>query len=105
MVFSAVIHRVRGALETLSTDCPVEEVVGLCPELSWTQVFLAVDYLSQTGEVQVLLDSGRAYRVQVNHSTVSGAGHVSANHRTVPIVAGESLGECSGAMQKERRTR
>lgn len=28
MVFSAVIDRVRGALETLSTGCPVEKVVG-----------------------------------------------------------------------------
>jgi hypothetical protein len=67
MVVSAIVERVRGALKNLEVDCPMEEVVGLCPELTWNQVFLAIDYLSRVGEVQVLLDSGRTYRVKALH--------------------------------------
>lgn len=65
MTVSASIARVYDALERLGSDCPLEEVVGLCPDLSWNQVFLAVDYLSRSGEIRVTRDSGRTYRVQV----------------------------------------
>lgn len=81
MVVSAIIDRVRGALENLGSDCPLEEVVGLCPDLTWNQVFLAIDYLSRTGQVRVLLDADRTYRVQTPHVAVSGAGHAAAGHR------------------------
>jgi hypothetical protein len=65
MTVSASIARVYDALERLGTDCPLEEVVGLCPDLTWNQVFLAIDYLSRTGEIRVTRDPGRTYRVQV----------------------------------------
>lgn len=81
MVVSAIIDRVQGALENLGTECAMEEVVGLCPELTWNQVFLAIDYLSRTGQVRVLLDPGRTYRVQALHAAVSGSGHILASHR------------------------
>ncbi|MCP9451158.1 MAG: hypothetical protein NNA23_00585 [Nitrospira sp.] len=58
------IARVRLALEQLGTDCAIEEVVGLCPDLTWNQVFLAIDYLSRTGQVRISLDQHRTYRVQ-----------------------------------------
>jgi hypothetical protein len=64
MTVSASIARVYDALERLGTDCPLEEVVGLCPDLTWNQVFLAIDYLSRTGEIRVTRDPGRTYRVQ-----------------------------------------
>lgn len=63
------IARVRLALEQLGTDCAIEEVVGLCPELTWNQVFLAIDYLSRTGQVRISLDPNRTYRVQATHAT------------------------------------
>jgi hypothetical protein len=71
MVMSAMISRVHDALEQLGTDCPMEEVVGLCPELTWNQVFLAIDYLSRTGEVRVTLDSEGIYRVQASRAVVA----------------------------------
>jgi hypothetical protein len=71
MVVSAMISRVYDALEQLGTDCPMEEVVGLCPELTWNQVFLAIDYLSRTGEVRVTLDSQGIYRVKASRAVVA----------------------------------
>jgi uncharacterized protein (DUF433 family) len=70
---SATMARVYEALEQLGTDCAMEEVVGLCPELTWNQVFLAIDYLSRTGQVRVTLDSGRTYRVQASRAATAGA--------------------------------
>ena len=79
-----IIYRVRGALENLGTDCPMEDVVGLCPELTWNQVPLAIDYLCMSGQVRVLLDPGRTSRVQALHGVGAEADHVSANRREVP---------------------
>ena len=77
MAIEAVIFRVHGALEKLGTDCPMEEVVTLCPELTWNQVFLAIDYLSRTGQICVTLDTGRTYRVQATHAATAEASYVS----------------------------
>ncbi len=71
MAVASIISRVHSALESLGTDCPMEDVVGLCPELTWNQVFLAVDYLSRTGQVRVVVDPGRTYRVQVHRAPVA----------------------------------
>jgi len=49
----------------------MEVVVGLCPELAWNQVFLAIDYLSRTGEVCVTLDSKGIYRVRASRGVVA----------------------------------
>ena len=58
------IDQVRERLEQHGAACPLEEVMELCPELTWNQVFLAIDYLSRTGEVRVMMDVGRTYTVQ-----------------------------------------
>jgi hypothetical protein len=63
MVISAIIDRVHDALEQLGTDCPMEDVTALCPDLTWNQVFLAVDYLSRSGQIRVTLDAESTYRV------------------------------------------
>ncbi len=65
MQVSAIIDRVYGALEQFGTTCSMEEVVGLCPDLTWNQVYLAIDYLSKTGKVSVTLDPDRTYTVRV----------------------------------------
>lgn len=71
MAVSDMIDQVQAALEQLGTDCPMEEVAGLCPDLTWNQVFLAIDYLSRTGQVLVTLDNGRTYRVTAHRSPAS----------------------------------
>lgn len=68
----ASVDRVQSALESLGSDCPMEEIVGLCPELTWNQVFLAIDYLSRTGRICVTIDPGRTYRVQASHVPIAG---------------------------------
>lgn len=64
MEMAMIFERVRGALEQVGGNYPLEEVAGLCPELTWNQMFLAIDYLSRTGQVRVSKDAGRTYRVQ-----------------------------------------
>lgn len=66
MVMTEIIDRVRGALEQVGSNYPLEEVVALCPELTWNQIFLAIDYLSRTGQIRVTIDPGRTYRVQTS---------------------------------------
>jgi len=68
MVLAAIIVRVHRALEQVGTDCSMEEVMTLCPELTWNQVFIAIDYLSRGGQVRVTLDGDRTYRVQAQHA-------------------------------------
>ena len=65
MLVAAIIERVRLALEEHGKDCSMEEVVGLCPDLTWNQVYLAIDYLNKTGIVRVALDPDRTYMIQV----------------------------------------
>jgi hypothetical protein len=67
--------RVQKALEDLGTDYPMEDVIRLCPGLTWNQVFLAIDHLSRTGLIHVTLDSTRNYRVKAlpAHKLVSPA--------------------------------
>ena len=65
MQVSVIIDRVYGALEKFGTTCSMEEVVGLCPDLTWNQVYLAIDYLNKTGKVSVTLDPDRTYTVRV----------------------------------------
>jgi hypothetical protein len=71
----AIGDRVREALEDLGTDYPMEDVVRLCPGLTWNQVFLAIDHLSRNGLIHVMLDSTRNYRVRAlpTHKRVSSA--------------------------------
>ena len=76
MAVSATTARVHDALEQLGTDCPMEELTVLCPDLTWNQVFLAVDYLSRTGQVRVTLDAGYTYRVGVHRAINHGVGSI-----------------------------
>lgn len=69
MLFAAIIIRVHRVLEQFETDCSMEEVLNLCPELTWNQVFLAIDYLSRAGEIRVTLNRDRSYRMQAHSDT------------------------------------
>lgn len=68
MRVSEIIARVHDALAQSGTDCSKEELLGLCPELTWNQVFLAIDYLSQTGQIKIMYDPDERYRVPDFHA-------------------------------------
>lgn len=77
MRVSAIIDRVYHALEEFGASCSMEEVVGLCPDLTWNQVYLAIDYLNKTGKVRVTLDPDRTYSVQA-YPVTTDPSHVSS---------------------------
>jgi hypothetical protein len=68
---TTLIGRVKITLEQVGKDCPLEEMMDLCPDLTWNQMFLAIDDLSRRGEVQVTMEADRTYRVQVRRSESS----------------------------------
>jgi hypothetical protein len=54
-----IVHRAH--------TCDLEEVTRQCPNLTWNQVFLAVDRLSRNGEI-LLMPRGRGtYTVTFPH--------------------------------------
>lgn len=65
-------ERIQIALEQLGAECPLEEVMNLCPEITWNQLFLAIDHLSRIGQVRIRLDADRTYWVQSydHHQTI-----------------------------------
>ena len=68
MAHATSIDRVRNTLEQLDTDCALEKVVDFCPELTWRQVFLAIDHLSREGYARVLLEPDGSYMVRTSRS-------------------------------------
>ncbi len=58
------IERVLTALRERGTRCSLESVEGLCSDLTTDQVFLAVDYLTRSGQVCLTMDASRNYWVQ-----------------------------------------
>jgi hypothetical protein len=68
MALPAIKQRVHHALEQLGTSCFMAELVILCPELTWNQAFLAIDYLSRAEQIRVTLDGDRTYRVQAHRA-------------------------------------
>lgn len=72
MNMAAIIDDVRMRLEANGPECRIDEVVDLCPDLTWNQIFLAVDYLNRTSQVQLVLDRAYRYRVKVVPSSFDG---------------------------------
>jgi len=68
---AAISDDVRMRLEANGPECRVDEIVEFCPDLTWSQVFLALDYLNRTGRVQLMIDRARRYRVKVRPSPTS----------------------------------
>ena len=54
---TAVEDQVLGTLQRMHV-CDIEEVTRQCANLTWNQVFLAVDRLSRSGEI-MLMPRGR----------------------------------------------
>jgi hypothetical protein len=72
MNMAAIIDDVRMRLEANGPECRIDEVVDLCPDLTWNQIFLAVDYLNRTSQVQLVLDRAYRYLVKVVPSSFAG---------------------------------
>jgi hypothetical protein len=47
--------------------CDLEEVSRQCTNLTWNQVFLAVDYLSRSGEIMLMPRGRGTYTVTFPH--------------------------------------
>ena len=58
------IFRVQQELKGLHGGCTVETLVSLCPDLTWNQIFLAIDQLSRSGQIRLRRGSGRSYFVE-----------------------------------------
>ena len=57
---------VHEAVNKFGGTCPMEEVRALCPGLTETQVFLAIDEMSRCGELRLLRDTEGTYFVRTN---------------------------------------
>ena len=56
-LYTTVENQVIGVLHRTHA-CDLEDVTRQCPNLTWNQVFLAVDRLSRSGEI-MLMPGGR----------------------------------------------
>lgn len=65
---AGIVGRVRSVLDERGTACSLDDVTQLCPDLTWNQVFLAIDFLSRTGQADVTLDLRRVYWVQTRRT-------------------------------------
>ena len=54
-----IVHRAHA--------CDLEEITRQCPNLTWNQVFLAVDRLSRSGEIMLVHRGRGTYTVTFSH--------------------------------------
>ena len=54
-----IVHRAQ--------DCKLEDVMRQCPNLTWNQVFLAIDRLSRIGEIMLIPTGRGTYSVTFQH--------------------------------------
>ena len=52
MVLEIILARVCRALKQLGSECSLEKVMALCPELTFPQVLIALDFLSRPRQVR-----------------------------------------------------
>ncbi len=46
-------------------NCPLDQLVFSCPDLSWNQLFLAIDHMSRRGELRLHLAAPGKYMLSV----------------------------------------
>ena len=86
--------------------CSLDELVTICLDLTWNQIFLEVDRLSRGGFVRLALVGPGRYAVEAPPDVLSCA--QSSQEGPVPLVATEwhpqdaRCGRCSGLMVSER---
>ncbi|OYT22008.1 MAG: hypothetical protein CCU26_00110 [Nitrospira sp. UW-LDO-01] len=64
----AHLDRVLTVLQQQETPYLMEQVTKLCPDLTDDQVFLAIDYLTRSGQVCLTMDSNRMYWIRAARS-------------------------------------
>ena len=69
-----ITDRILGAVQR-THGCDLDTLTNNFSDLSWSQVFLAVDQLSRQGKVRVTLDTGNLYMIRL-----PGPNRVSAAH-------------------------
>lgn len=62
------IDRVLTALQQQETPYRMEKLTQLCPDLTDDQVFLAIDYLTRSGQVCLTMDTNRMYWVRASRT-------------------------------------
>lgn len=62
LVLEAIVHH---------PGCYLDDLVRVCPELTWNQIFLEVDRLSRTGRLRLLLIGPGRYAVEGTTDAVS----------------------------------
>ncbi len=75
-----IVENVHRVLHLHGRECLIEELIALCPELTWGQVVLAVNHLSHTGQIQLKRDRARG-------CTVKALPHSLFRRDPAPIVA------------------
>ena len=66
-----VTDHILGAVQC-AHGCDLDTLTNNLSDLSWSQVFLAVDQLSRRGKVRVTLDTGSRYMIRMpDHNRVS----------------------------------
>lgn len=65
MSMTAITDDVRLRLEANGCECGIDEIVALCPGLTWNQVFLAIDHLSRSGQIQLQRDQVQSYKIKL----------------------------------------
>lgn len=85
------IDRVLTTLQQEGTCYRLEAVERLCPDLTLDQVFLAIDYLTRTGQVCLTLDTDRTYWVKAARAVTDeysfGPSAGSQNVKPVPSIS------------------
>ena len=51
-------------------NCDLEQLVNVCPDFTWDEVFLEVDKLSRSGEVRIIQHGRSGYSLAVLSSAV-----------------------------------
>ena len=59
--------------------CDLEEIIRRCSNLTWNQVFLAVDRLSRNGKIMLMPRGRGMYALTFPHDK-----KVAPNHRSLP---------------------
>jgi len=65
--------------------CDLEDVMRRCPNLTWNQVFLAVDHLTRTGQVRLVPAKRGSYTLTLLRQQGSRPDHMHSrpNHKEV----------------------
>jgi len=98
----------EGLAVTQGTGCLFEQLVTVCPGLSWNQIFSEVDRLSREGRVQLSQEKPGLYRVRLAKSAspahAGSGGHPASEHDSTDEKRNDHDGcrRCGGLLVPEQ---